>query len=100
MRSGSAELQSVLNMYSLLLQWCSGCEFAIIAGDLNETRATIDRSLLLGGSVPARAICHLLDAGFVDCYRSLHDDPGFTCSTPVAGGSIARSRIDYVLARG
>ena len=33
---------------------------------------------LLGGKLTYRAIQIMLDAGYLDCYRKFHDDPGYT----------------------
>ncbi len=35
-------------------------------------------AFLLGGKINFRAIKMVLDAGYVDCYRRFHKDPGFT----------------------
>lgn len=35
-------------------------------------------AFLLGGRITFRAIQLMIDAGYVDCYRRLHTDPGFT----------------------
>src|SRR4051812_40762975 len=35
-------------------------------------------ALMLGGRITYRAIQIMLDAGYIDCYRRLHTDPGYT----------------------
>lgn len=51
----------------------------------------VDR--LLNRMLERRTVAHLLELGYVDCYRTLHDDPGYTCATWMPG-----ARIDYVFA--
>jgi exodeoxyribonuclease-3 len=48
---------------------------------------------LLGGRVNYRAIQIMLDGGYVDCYRQLHSEPGFTF--PAWDPHV---RLDYVFA--
>jgi len=50
-------------------------------------------AFMLGGRVNYRAIKIMLDKGYVDCYRSLHSDPGFTF--PAWDPHV---RLDYVFA--
>jgi endonuclease/exonuclease/phosphatase family metal-dependent hydrolase len=51
----------------------------------------IDRALAL--RIRRDSLAHLAALGYVDCYRRLHDDSGYTCATWALA-----SRIDYVLA--
>ncbi len=50
-------------------------------------------AMVLGGRITYRAIQIMLDAGYVDCYRRLHTDPGFTF--PAWEPHV---RLDYVFA--
>jgi endonuclease/exonuclease/phosphatase family metal-dependent hydrolase len=65
-------------------------EFHLLMGDFNTlapgellnmqklpTRYKV-LAFLLGGKVHFRAIRMMLDAGYTDCYRLFHTDPGFT----------------------
>ena len=82
-----------------------GEQFHVITGDLNslapgellDMRKLPVRyrliALILGGKVNYRAIQIMLDGGYVDCYRSLHSDPGFTF--PAWDPHV---RLDYVFA--
>lgn len=51
----------------------------------------IDRAL--GLRIRRDSIAHLGALGYVDCYRRMHDDAGYTCATWALA-----SRIDYVFA--
>jgi exodeoxyribonuclease-3 len=65
-------------------------EFHLLAGDFNTLAPgeLLDMqklpmryrllAMVLGGRVTYRAIQIMLDAGYVDCYRMLHTEPGFT----------------------
>ncbi|HET9052505.1 MAG TPA: endonuclease/exonuclease/phosphatase family protein [Candidatus Dormibacteraeota bacterium] len=53
--------------------------------------AMLDR--LLNTRLRRDTIAHLGEAGYVDCYRALHDDAGYTCATWMPA-----ARIDYVMA--
>ena len=114
-------------IYSKILSWSSEAEVdrargkggpkTIVLGDLNETLTTADRvsfssvsSSALSLSSPLlphsrrssthpRFVSALINAHFVDTYRSLHDEHGFTCRTK-HGMNITQSRIDYVLTHG
>lgn len=82
-----------------------GEEFHVLAGDFNtlapgellDLRKLPVRyrllALILGGRVNYRAIQIMLDGGYVDCYRSLHSEPGFTF--PAWDPHV---RLDYVFA--
>lgn len=50
-------------------------------------------AMVLGGRVTYRAIQIMLDAGYVDCYRKLHTEAGFTF--PAWAPNV---RLDYVFA--
>jgi len=68
----------------------TGEQFHVLTGDFNtlapgellDMRKLPFRyrvlALMLGGRVNYRAIQIMLDGGYVDCYRSLHSNPGFT----------------------
>lgn len=101
MLAGSEQLRGVSAVYERILRWTGDkrVERSIVLGDLNETVSDVDRSVVLSGSWSRRCIASLLDNDFVDCYRSLHSESGFTCRTPLAERA-AWARIDYVLARG
>jgi exonuclease III len=101
MAVGSDDIISVQALYARILRWSSDrlVHRALIMGDFNETCSPMDRSENLHGSLYRRCISSLLDDGFIDCFRSLHSEPGFTCQTPVPG-RLALSRIDYILAKG
>jgi endonuclease/exonuclease/phosphatase family metal-dependent hydrolase len=80
-------------------------EFHVVMGDFNTlapgellnmqklpTRYKV-LAFLLGGRITFRAIQIVLDAGYTDCYRQLHSDPGFTF--PAWDPHV---RLDYVFA--
>lgn len=80
-------------------------EFHILTGDFNtlapgellnmEQLPTKYKVLafLLGGKLNFRAIQRMVDAGYIDCYRRLHKDDGFTF--PAWDPSV---RLDYFFA--
>ena len=111
--NGADKLQEARRIYSLFTSWCSkplgrgrSVTRALLLGDMNETRSSIDR--VRGVDIAQRAphhdrcISQLIDAGFVDCYRARHDRGGYTCSIVKDRESARKSysRIDYVFARG
>jgi exonuclease III len=51
-------------------------------------------AMVLGGRITFRAIQMILDAGYVDCYRRLHSEPGLTF--PAWEPNV---RLDYVFAQ-
>lgn len=61
--------------------------------ELVPRHPVVDR--LLNRLLERRTVAHLLDQGYVDCYRALHDDCGYTCAT-----WLPAARIDYVFADG
>jgi endonuclease/exonuclease/phosphatase family metal-dependent hydrolase len=83
----------------------AGEGFHILAGDFNTLGPGEILSMqklpmryrllayMLGGRVNYRAIQIMLDGGYVDCYRKLHADPGFTF--PAWDPHV---RLDYVFA--
>jgi endonuclease/exonuclease/phosphatase family metal-dependent hydrolase len=46
---------------------------------------------VLNALIERRTVQHLLELGYVDCYRVLHQDHGYTCAT-----WLPAARIDYV----
>jgi endonuclease/exonuclease/phosphatase family metal-dependent hydrolase len=70
------------------LPWIVGS----IGGVLPRTQV-IDR--VLNRFIERWCIPHLLQAGYTDCYRALHDDRGYTCATWMPA-----VRVDYVFADG
>jgi endonuclease/exonuclease/phosphatase family metal-dependent hydrolase len=48
---------------------------------------------LLNSRIRRDTVAHLEDIGYVDCYRALHDDDGYTCAT-----WLPAARIDYMMA--
>jgi endonuclease/exonuclease/phosphatase family metal-dependent hydrolase len=52
--------------------------------------AMLDR--LLNSRIRRDTMSHLVDLGYVDGYRALHDDEGYTCAT-----WLPAARIDYVM---
>ena len=74
----------------------------VLVGDLNaltvgdpvgEPPAGVEKRGEAVDGVPRLAIGPLLEAGYVDCYRALHDDPGYTYSAEAPW-----LRLDYVFA--
>jgi endonuclease/exonuclease/phosphatase family metal-dependent hydrolase len=78
-------------------------EFHVLVGDFNTlapgellnmrklpTRYKI-LAFMLGGRITFRAIQLILDAGYMDCYRAFHSDPGF--SFPARDPHV---RLDYL----
>jgi endonuclease/exonuclease/phosphatase family metal-dependent hydrolase len=100
-RRRSYELQSLLRNIAGRRQG-----FHVVAGDFNTLapgqRLELSRlprrlralSLIAGGRIRWRTIQHMLDAGYVDCYRELHpDDAGYTFPS-----HNPHVRLDYVFA--
>ena len=72
----------------------------VVLGDLNETITDADRETRSQGVRHSRFIAKLISANFIDTYRTLHPHRGWTCTTPLDQGRVARSRIDFVLTSG
>ena len=95
----SKEMELAIDLYARAMRFAANADHVILLGDLNETRAPIDRSN--GKSARGRAISSVLTSDLRDAFRELHpQDPGYTRKGTNVKNRTVFSRLDYALVRG
>lgn len=98
--------QMARDIYSDILLWSQDASLVFVAGDLNETLSSSERTDAVGNASGGSGFflrSSLLRNGFRDCFRHLYPSPacesewGFTC---FRDSQHTRSRIDYILTKG